>query len=116
MVGEDDQPSPRRFPLQALDERGRTRELHIPAERPLTLYLDRRELVLGDDPGAPGAGQDVTAEEVIDHCRGRLAGYKRPRSCSFLREDEIPRNATGKVLKRELAGWDSTDGRANCSA
>jgi acyl-CoA synthetase (AMP-forming)/AMP-acid ligase II len=31
-----------------------------------------------------------------------LAGYKRPRAYSFLREDEMPRNATGKVLHRTL--------------
>jgi fatty-acyl-CoA synthase len=37
---------------------------------------------------------------VIDWCRGRLAGYKCPKSVEFL--DELPRNASGKVLKRVL--------------
>jgi len=34
--------------------------------------------------------------------RDRLAGYKRPRSCSFMREEEMPRNALGKVLYQVL--------------
>jgi acyl-CoA synthetase (AMP-forming)/AMP-acid ligase II len=46
----------------------------------------------------PGAA--VTAEEVIEFCRGKLAGYKLPRSVDFV--TVIPRNASGKVLKREL--------------
>jgi acyl-CoA synthetase (AMP-forming)/AMP-acid ligase II len=45
-------------------------------------------------------GQTVTAEELIEFCNGRLAGYKRPRSVDFV--DALPRNPSGKVLKREL--------------
>ena len=37
---------------------------------------------------------------VINHCREKLARYKVPQSVVFI--DEIPHNATGKVLKREL--------------
>ena len=33
--------------------------------------------------------------------KSNLAGYKTPREVEFI--DELPRNATGKVLKRELA-------------
>jgi len=40
--------------------------------------------------------------ELMDWSRQRMAGYKRPRSYSFLAEDEMPRNATGKILHREL--------------
>lgn len=40
--------------------------------------------------------------ELLLWCKDRLAGYKRPRSCSFLREAEVPRTATGKVLHRVL--------------
>jgi fatty-acyl-CoA synthase len=36
---------------------------------------------------------------VSDHCRAALAGYKQPRRYEF---DGLPRNAYGKVLKREL--------------
>jgi fatty-acyl-CoA synthase len=45
-------------------------------------------------------GYRVTAEEVIDYCRRELADFKRPRKVVFVRE--LPRNPTGKVLKREL--------------
>ena len=47
-----------------------------------------------------GPGSSLTDAEVIDHCRRELADYKRPRRVQFL--EEIPRNPTGKVLKREL--------------
>ncbi len=42
----------------------------------------------------------ATADEIMEFCRGRLAGYKRPGSVDFL--PELPRNPSGKVLKREL--------------
>ncbi|GAA4901853.1 acyl-CoA synthetase (AMP-forming)/AMP-acid ligase II [Actinomycetospora succinea] len=42
----------------------------------------------------------VSAEDVVAHCRGRLAGYKCPRAVELV--EEIPRNATGKILKRDL--------------
>ncbi len=45
-------------------------------------------------------GTTATADEIIDFCRGRLGGYKRPRSVDFL--PVLPRNPSGKVLKREL--------------
>jgi acyl-CoA synthetase (AMP-forming)/AMP-acid ligase II len=40
--------------------------------------------------------------ELLGWCRSRIAGHKRPRSCSFLREQEMPRTATGKLLHRVL--------------
>jgi fatty-acyl-CoA synthase len=46
------------------------------------------------------AGQSLTAEDVVAWCRDGLADYKRPRVVVFL--DELPRNPTGKILKREL--------------
>jgi acyl-CoA synthetase (AMP-forming)/AMP-acid ligase II len=42
----------------------------------------------------------ATEEEIIDFCRGKLGGYERPHSVDFVRE--LPRNPSGKVLKREL--------------
>ena len=45
-------------------------------------------------------GARATADEIIDFCRTRLADYKRPRSVDFV--DEVPRNPSGKLLKREL--------------
>jgi acyl-CoA synthetase (AMP-forming)/AMP-acid ligase II len=45
-------------------------------------------------------GNELTEEEVKKHVKSNLAGFKVPREVEFL--DELPRNATGKVLKREL--------------
>ena len=45
-------------------------------------------------------GQQLTGNEVSDYCRSHLADFKRPRKVTFL--PELPRNPTGKVLKREL--------------
>jgi acyl-CoA synthetase (AMP-forming)/AMP-acid ligase II len=47
-------------------------------------------------------GASATQEEVLDWCRDKIAGYKRPRSATFVREDEMPRTATGKILHRLL--------------
>jgi acyl-CoA synthetase (AMP-forming)/AMP-acid ligase II len=46
------------------------------------------------------AGQQVSAEEIIAHCRGRIAGYKIPKRVEF--RDAIPRTATGKTQKFKL--------------
>jgi fatty-acyl-CoA synthase len=48
----------------------------------------------------PEPGADLDEAAIKGHVRRNLAGYKVPRSVRFL--DELPRNATGKVLKREL--------------
>ena len=42
----------------------------------------------------------VTAEELIEHCRASLASYKKPRQVLFVAE--LPKNPSGKILKREL--------------
>jgi acyl-CoA synthetase (AMP-forming)/AMP-acid ligase II len=46
-------------------------------------------------------GASVDADEIKAYVKSNLAGYKTPREVEFI--DELPRNATGKVLKRELA-------------
>jgi len=46
--------------------------------------------------------QRATECDILDWCKNRIAGYKRPRSISFIAEDEMPRTATGKVLHRVL--------------
>ncbi|SHK50811.1 acyl-CoA synthetase [Paraburkholderia terricola] len=46
------------------------------------------------------AGKDVSEAEIIDHCKNHLASYKKPTKIEFVAE--LPKNAAGKVLKREL--------------
>jgi acyl-CoA synthetase (AMP-forming)/AMP-acid ligase II len=45
-------------------------------------------------------GATATADELIEHCRGQLARFKVPKDVLFV--DALPRNPSGKVLKREL--------------
>ena len=47
-------------------------------------------------------GATATPEELIAHCRERMAAYKYPRSVVLL--DELPKTVTGKILRRELRG------------
>jgi long-chain acyl-CoA synthetase len=48
----------------------------------------------------PASGQAPEPAELIDFCRARLAHFKCPTSVGFL--DALPRNASGKILKRSL--------------
>ncbi|NNL67852.1 MAG: long-chain fatty acid--CoA ligase [Myxococcales bacterium] len=56
----------------------------------------------GESPLAVVVKSDpaLTAESVLAHCKGKLAAFKQPRAVEFI--DAIPRNPTGKVLKRLL--------------
>ncbi|CAN5526829.1 long-chain-fatty-acid--CoA ligase FadD2 [soil metagenome] len=59
--------------------------------------------VADDDYGqilAAFVAGSVTAGDVIDACKKELASYKVPKRVHIL--EELPRNATGKILKREL--------------
>jgi acyl-CoA synthetase (AMP-forming)/AMP-acid ligase II len=47
----------------------------------------------------------TTADELIELCRGQLAKYKVPRDVFFI--DALPRNPSGKVLKRDLRDLDA---------
>ena len=42
------------------------------------------------------------AQEIIGHCRGKIASYKIPKSVDFIPDEEMPRTATGKILHRKL--------------
>ncbi|VBB43953.1 AMP-binding enzyme [uncultured Desulfatiglans sp.] len=42
------------------------------------------------------------AKEIMDFCKGRLAGFKRPKSVDFIADDQMPRTPTGKILHRIL--------------
>ena len=50
-------------------------------------------------------GADTTTDDLDAHARAALAGFKVPRAYEFV--DALPRNAAGKVLKRELRARDS---------
>ncbi len=45
-------------------------------------------------------GAHATEAEIVEHCTRQLASYKKPHSVEFL--PELPKNAYGKILKREL--------------
>jgi acyl-CoA synthetase (AMP-forming)/AMP-acid ligase II len=47
-------------------------------------------------------GAEATADELVEHCRSQLAKFKVPKDVTFL--GALPRNPSGKVLKRELRG------------
>jgi long-chain acyl-CoA synthetase len=47
------------------------------------------------------ARQPMTADELVAHCRERIAGFKVPRRIE-LRTEPLPKSAAGKILKREL--------------
>jgi len=53
-------------------------------------------------------GENLSEDDVKGYVKDNLANYKVPREVVFL--DELPRNPTGKVLKRELAEEDGGDG------
>ena len=62
-----------------------------------------KDEVYGEDAKAfvvlkPGAR--CAEEEIVEHCRARLGGFKTPRAVHFM--ESLPKNLMGKVLKREL--------------
>jgi long-chain acyl-CoA synthetase len=60
----------------------------------------------GDATGAP------TADELRQHCRTQIAGYKVPKLLD-LRSEPLPKSAAGKILKRELRAphWEGREAR-----
>ncbi|MDH3213923.1 MAG: long-chain-fatty-acid--CoA ligase [Myxococcales bacterium] len=58
-------------------------------------------------------GAAASADDLVEFCRGRLAGFKCPRSVDFVAE--LPRNASGKLLKKELREkyWRGRDRRVS---
>ena len=44
--------------------------------------------------------RQVSADQLIDHCRSLIAGYKKPKQVRFI--DKLPRNSVGKIVKAEL--------------
>jgi acyl-CoA synthetase (AMP-forming)/AMP-acid ligase II len=56
-------------------------------------------------------GETLTEPEVIAFCKGKMADYKKPKSVAFI--DEMPRNPSGKILKRLLRApyWEGRERR-----
>jgi len=59
-------------------------------------------------------GKALTEEELIAHCRERIAGYKLPKSVT-IREEPLPLSGAGKVLKTELRKpyWEGRERQVN---
>ena len=62
---------------------------------PDSYWVEKVHAVVVKRPGA-----NVTAEEIMSFCKGKIAGYKAPKSLEFV--DSLPKTATGKVLKKDL--------------
>ncbi|MFH0728738.1 MAG: long-chain-fatty-acid--CoA ligase [Pseudomonadota bacterium] len=45
-------------------------------------------------------GESATEEELINHCKGRLSGYKCPKTIKFM--DQLPKTAVGKILRKDV--------------
>ncbi|MGB7372102.1 AMP-binding protein, partial [Erythrobacter sp.] len=58
-------------------------------------------------------GEALTESEVIAHAREHIAGYKCPKSIDFI--DALPRNPSGKILRRELRApyWEGKERAVN---
>ena len=82
--------TPIRFLLEAAENYGRKVGI-VDGERRLTYaeMLDRSSRLAA-----------ATEDELREHIRSRLAGFKAPKSVEF--RDELPKGATGKILKRAL--------------
>jgi long-chain acyl-CoA synthetase len=62
----------------------------------------------------PKAGVELTADDMIAHCRTLIAGYKLPRSV-HIRSDPLPKSGAGKILKKDMRApfWEGLDRQVN---
>lgn len=75
-------------------------ELDAVAEAAVIGVADERWGEVGRAYVIAAAGATITADEILDHCRARLAKYKTPKTVVVT--DNIPRTASGKVQKHLL--------------
>jgi acyl-CoA synthetase (AMP-forming)/AMP-acid ligase II len=47
-------------------------------------------------------GHNVGEDDLLQWCRSRMAGYKRPQAVTVMSEADLPRTATGKIQHRRL--------------
>ena len=66
--------------------------------------VKRQDVRWGEVPVAFVVARDdgLTAEEVVSLCRGKIANYKLPKEVRFLREQDVPRSTSGKIVRHEL--------------
>ena len=59
----------------------------------------------------PQEGSTIDSDALLEWCKERMAGFKRPRSVDVI--DALPRNASGKILKKDLRKpyWENAEGR-----
>jgi acyl-CoA synthetase (AMP-forming)/AMP-acid ligase II len=59
----------------------------------------------------PTEGSTIDSDALLEWCKERMAGFKRPRSVDVI--DALPRNASGKILKKDLRKpyWENAEGR-----
>ncbi|MFQ5979346.1 MAG: AMP-binding protein [Candidatus Heimdallarchaeota archaeon] len=50
----------------------------------------------------PKPDKSPAAEEIISWCRGKIAGFKRPKEIIFINREDMPRTASGKILHKVL--------------
>ena len=58
-------------------------------------------------------GESASEEEIINFAKERIAGFKSPKSVDFI--SELPRNPSGKILKKELRApyWEGRERQIN---
>ena len=87
-----------------LPRRDRERDaMSHPAPSWMSPSSESRLVKWGETPKAfvvKAAGSTVDVQDLVDYCRERLAGFKCPSSIAWI--EELPRNPSGKILKREL--------------
>jgi acyl-CoA synthetase (AMP-forming)/AMP-acid ligase II len=46
--------------------------------------------------------KDISEQDIIETCKNKIAGYKRPKEIIFIEQEDMPRTSTGKILHRKL--------------
>ena len=71
------------------------------------VVVRRADARWGEVPVAFIARRDesLTAAELLARCRTALAGYKQPKSITFIRAEDLPRSTTGKIQRHEVEKW-----------
>lgn len=58
-----------------------------------------KAIVILHDDAEPGENLE---KEIMDYCKGKIAGFKKPKSIDFIADEDMPRTGTGKILHRAL--------------